>query len=325
MEIEKFIGNFKQLETIIYWLDSWFREPTKEIKSHVIIFASSGNGKSTIPQLLANDFKVELFTISPYDITSKNDLNNFIKSLNLQTLKGKKHKIILIDDINEFPSQYKKRLCELPTISHNPIIYTSSNYQMVKGRIPQYIIDFKRKALAIRIYKPFPNQLFKHLKTLNSKLPDETLQQIAKESKSVRSAINSLYNASINDLTHDIQTNYTLVRDFKKRNLNRNLIGRDIKTLFDCIEGYDLNSLKLKARLADLDWRMSRYWREIGFRELDPYILNNMTEDIENTSIDAKRLYNKKKKYYKKSKKYEKEEAVIEKKVDKTVNVGKWL
>jgi len=138
--IENFIGNDNAKEAIVNWLNYHFHSTATvkckkcgfpvmfkgdveyvncpkcssivsiDIKKYMFLYGSSGNGKSYLPKLLANSFEVELFKITPLDIQSTADLNEIIKSINIGTLSGKKRKIVLIDDIDEYNNRYKMGL-----------------------------------------------------------------------------------------------------------------------------------------------------------------------------------------------------------------------
>ena len=266
-----------------------------DIKDYVFLYGNSGNGKSYLPELLANSFEVELFRITPLDIQSTNNLNEIIKSINMGTLSGKKHKIILIDDVDEYSSRYKMGLYEIGALSRHPVIYTSKRdlyplYQTKYKNAKKYhtILEFIKNGLIVRVYKPTTSEMFGHLKTI-SDLPDDVLKTIARESKSFRSAVLSTYTANVNDLVTPVQSKRELLKSVKERRFKQtlrldnwsNVDEITLMDIFKCIKGYDDNAVALSEKLADFDYRM-----RVLFEEIDPYFVNDMIEPIETIDID---------------------------------------
>jgi len=264
LKIDSFIGNEDKKIKIVNWLNSFFHEPSAEIKSYVLIYGISGVGKTHIAKLLSNSFNADLFTITPID----DNIDDMIKSINIKTLDNKEHKIILVDDLDEFKFNIRKKLYDLPMISNHPVLFTVTNLKTISN-------DFIDKSLIIKLTKPIPSLLFEHLKTI-SDLPDDTLLDIAKNSKSTRSAILSTYNGSVNDLTKYTQTTKKLLKDAKERRLENNLEVGQNKILFDNIRGYNKKAMLLRFRIADFDYRL-----KFKHEKIDRYFVNNMIESIE--------------------------------------------
>lgn len=351
--VRNFIGNSSAKEAIVNWLNYHFHSTATakckkcgfpvmfkgdtehvfcpkcnsnvnvDIKDYVFLYGNSGNGKSYLPELLANSFDVELFRITPLDIQSTNNLNEIIKSINMGTLSGKKHKIILIDDVDEYSSRYKIGLYEIGTISRHPVIYTSKRdlyppYQTKYKSAKKYhtILEFIKNGLILRIYKPTTSEMFEHLKTI-SNLPDDTLKTIARESKSFRSAVLSTYTANVNDLIIPIHSKRELLKSVKDRKFKqtlrldnwRNVDEITIMDIFKCIKGYGDSAVALSERLANFDYRM-----RVLFEEIDPCFVNDMIEPIETIDIDW--VWKKKRKTVVKSKD---QKTVVKSKDQKTV------
>ena len=323
--VRNFIGNSSAKEAIVNWLNYHFHSTATvkckkcgfpvmfkgdtehvfcpkcnskvnvDIKDYVFLYANSGNGKSYLPELLANSFEVDLFRITPLDIQSTNNLNEIIKSINMETLSGRKHKIILIDDVDEYGSRYKMGLYEIGTISRHPVIYTSKRdlyppYQTKYKSAKKYhtILEFIKNGLIVRIYKPTTSEMLGYLKTM-SNLPDDTLKTIARESKSFRSAVLSTYTANVNDLVTPVQSKRELLKSVKERRFKQtlrldnwsNVDEITLMDIFKCIKGYDDDAVVLSERLADFDYRM-----RVLFEKIDTYFVNNMIEPIETIDID---------------------------------------
>lgn len=323
--VRNFIGNSKAKEDIVNWLNYHFHSTATvkckkcgfpimfkgdtehmfcpkcnsrvnvDIKDYVFLYGSSGNGKSYLPELLANSFEVELFRITPLDIQSTNDLNNVIKSINMGTLSGKRHKIVLIDDIDEYSNHYKMGLYGIGSMSRHPVIYTSKRdlypqYQTKQGSAKKYntVVDFIKNGQPIRLYKPTTSEMLEHLKTV-SNLPDDVLNTISRESKSFRSAVLSTHTANINDLVTPTQSKREILRSVKERRFKQTLRLNNWSTdneitlmdIFKCINGYDDNAVALSEKLANFDYRM-----RVLFEEINPCFVNEMIEPIETIDID---------------------------------------
>jgi len=263
MNLDCFIG-YKSKEQSTRWLNEFFHGEAK--KGKAIFYGQSGDGKTLLAQLLSKSYDVELFSICPFDIKGEDNLNDFIKSLNSKPLTKEK-KIILIDDIDEFQSRYRNKLLKVTSIY--PIIYTTKTL----GR-DVISNEFKSECQIIFI-KPLTSELIEHLKSKCS-LPIEQIDEIARKSKSVRSAELSILTECINDLRDDIGTYGKLIYDLQQRCLTQTVNRDNIKTIFDSIKSYDKDSLKVMERLADFDFRI-RY----KYEEIDPWFVNNMTEPID--------------------------------------------
>jgi len=120
---EEFIGNKGTVEKI----DNWFR--TKYSKS-IVIQGQPGNGKTFLVELFAKKYDYYLERIDPYDINNINDFNNIIKTLNLIPLECEQtEKIILVENIDEFHSNYRKKLFDIKLCKY-PVIYTGTKISL---------------------------------------------------------------------------------------------------------------------------------------------------------------------------------------------------
>lgn len=301
MYVEQFAGNFSQINAIMYWLNRfyggdcdnsyWFDEFIDGPKSNkfILIIADSGNGKTYLPELISKDFKIELLHITPFDINNGDDLNNFIKSINMMTLDGKE-KLVLIDDIDEYYSTYKNKLISIKEHSRFPIIYTSktpikiSEVDTEKQKRNKNLKNFTylKDGIIVRIHKPTPSEIKSLLEKKSIKdVPYDIVEKISQESKSVRSAINSLQNYSVNKLVEPYKTIRDLVNDVKKRDLKEPMDDSLLKVVFDSVQGFDEDSMKVMLRLSDYDYQINRCWMHTGQKPIHPFIVNHMKEPIE--------------------------------------------
>lgn len=331
MKLNEFIGNKSVTFKITKWLNDFFSKSTN-IK-YCILYGASGCGKTTLVKLLAEEYKIDLLNVTPSDINNKDDMNNIIKSVNITSLDGSKYKLILIDDIDEYQLSYRKKLYEigLEKKSINPIIYTSHSLQLSR--------DFTREALRIKLLRPQTRDLFNYLKTLNkNNLSDDILMNLSKESKSVRSAVLSLYNSSINEMVHPVQTKYEKLNSIKKRNLQDNLDYPMIRYVCDSIRGYDKDALKVMYRFAEFDWMINKYRNITQYPQdnIDTFFVNNMIEPIEKVNLeyhykDYKNKNNEKNKkekiVIKKKEKLKKEEKEEDqnKKIPQQASISNWI
>jgi len=302
MYVEKFIGAFHQIDALMYWLNirygaqanpnHWFDEFNPQHFKFALITSDTGNGKTYLGELLSKDFNVEMFNINSSNLVNDDDMNNFFKSINLQTLDNRK-KLIFIDDLDEFSLKYRKKLIELKTISRFPIIYTSTSYMKDIGMIDtkKQSRNKKRKSFIylkdgfiVKIHKPISSEIKKFLqKKAFNDIPEDVIEKIANESKSVRSAINSLINYSVNELVEPHKTFKDNVNDIKYQRLDKPLDNTLLKVLFDSINGYNDDAKKVMFRCADFDYWMNRKWNEVGRRHINPFIINHLSEPLKKT------------------------------------------
>ena len=323
--VRNFIGNSNAKETLVNWLNYHFHSTgiikcTKckfpvmfkdittqlicpkcntildiDIPKHVLLYSNTGNGKTVLIKLLAASFNVELFRITPLDIQNIDDLNAIIKSINMDTLTGKKHKIILIDDVDEFSYRYKMGLYNISKLSRHPVVFASKknlypSYKIKYRSAKNYhiMLDFVKSGLTVKLYKPTTNELSAHLKTL-SNLPYDTLRTIAMKSPSFRSAVLSTYTAKPNNLVALTLSKRESLKTVKNRTFKQTLRLNNWSTsneitlldILKCINTYDKKALLLYERLADFDYRIN-----VLYEEIHPVFINEMVEDIGIIDVD---------------------------------------
>jgi len=292
MELKDFIGNHKVVHSLISWLTDYFDGNVD--KRYCVLYGDSGNGKSILLKLLADYFDAELFVVTPDDIRSEQDLDNIIKSLNTKSLFVDR-KIVGIDDLDEFPSHFIKKLILINSIY--PIIYTSktlsldndfknNSFKIVKKAIDKDGSERIVKQELLVLNKPLSSEVLTHLKGI-SDLPEETLERIAKESQSFRSAILSLHNTAVNDLVNPEQTGKEFLDSIKGRRLKRSLNRNDVRYIFDSIRGYGRGELTVMSKFAEWDYKC-----KVQFEEIDEFLVNNMKEPIQEIELKYRYIDN---------------------------------
>lgn len=308
MQLKDFVGNYNEVNGLKNWLDKFYNNGDKE-HNYVIVVGTSGNGKSLVPELLAKEFNVELFSVRPASITSKDDLNNIIKSINISPLdfdEKPREKLILIDDFDEFHYKYKKGLLSIPEFSKYPVIYTSKVYTFPD--------DFKhgtyeatrrgKKSWYFQLKKPVSSLLCNYLRTVNKDVSFENVKKIAEHSKSVRSAVLAFKNDSINTLLSEEYTPWEVIKSIPKRNLKVPLTRKNIYWIFHSIRGvknggtiHDLYAVMDK--FCDFEFRIifyhETYDAKMTKEGIDPMFVNFMEEPLEKIKWDLQ-LFKKKKK-----------------------------
>jgi replication-associated recombination protein RarA len=232
----------------------------------LVLYGQSGNGKTFLIKLLAKEAGMEVYTIEPENITSIEDLNNVIKGIN----SAFDERLILIDDFDLFKKKYMKKLEEIPEISNYPVVFTSSAWV--------YNSTFLKDAVVIKLKKPLTSELRQFLIKLGADY--DSADKIASESKSIRSAILSLQNNAINDLTRNLLTRSDKLQKLNSRKFEEKINRQSIKWLFESIRGYDDSSLKLMLELAEYDYKIMA-----NFQEIDEFIVNNMSSPVEKVQL----------------------------------------
>ena len=286
--LEKFLGNLETVKALSDWLEGWYHKSCYE-PPYVLLFSSSGNGKTFLVNLFAQEMNLDLQTIDADDITSQEEMNNVIKSLNLRKFSGRQ-KMILVENYDEI----KKEIQEVWKISNYPIIYTTYKY-------PRSDVDFKHGGLFLTLEKPLPYHITKlmeeELQKFNLTLPKELIEKIANESTSVRSALNSCLTKSLNESLKSFVSIYKKIEQLSKRGLHNDINEFELKEFFNAIQGFD--DLEVRERFCQLNLMFKQMWKE----EVDCLLLNKMREPLEKVEFEYK-----KKKETKKESKVEKTE-----------------
>ena len=283
MQLNDFIGNEKAKQQLTDWLNKFYHS-TKNTNPYAIIQGYTGNGKTTLVYALANSYNVYVHRITADDVFDAHSFNSFAKSLNLQHLKHlKTKKLILIDDLNEFPKHIRKKLYTIYKISNYPIIFTIDTLDSIKN--DNNYNDFIRRAIIVKVEKPLSSKLHQLLqekaKELGVAASYDVLLEIAQNSLSVRSAINSLYNLCTNDVLTPPQPNIFGERKLLLQRKVQNYIDVElIKRLSKNLNCYEKNGLLLMNLLSSFDVELKvkrkRYLNPI-FLNLAPFPIDKVT------------------------------------------------
>jgi len=287
-----YIGNEEQLNKLIVWLNTYLYHRPKEF---YILHGDHGNGKTLMVEHLAKKFKVDLCKVTCEDVKGKDNLNSCIKQINLCNLNGfGNKKIILLDDIEEFNNNTISKILD---ISIYPVICTTLKYPT-----DTYSMKYKR----LEIKRPRTSQILRILKIhqketgIGKNLKEEQLEYIAKESPSVRSAINSLYTGIVTKHIKPHNNIPKIKKQLVQRELTQNIDRTLLRVLTKNMHCYNENTYKVFNRFCIYDFDLMVRFKE----SIDSFKVNNMIEPIEH----IKWLYYKQKEIVKKEKQIKKEE-----------------
>jgi len=258
---------------LVKWINEYIDNKHNKF---LVLYGQSGNGKTFLIKLLAKEAGMEVFLIEPENITSMEDLNNILKGIN----SAFDERLILIDDFDLFKKTYRKKLEEIPEISRYPVVFTSSTWV--------YNSTFLKDAVVIKLKKPLTSELRQFLVKLGADY--DLAEKIASESKSIRSAVLSLQNKTVNELTRDLQTRRDVLEDLKSRKLEEKVNRKSVEWIFESIRGYDRSALQLMLELAEYDYKI-----KANFQEIDEFVVNNMSAPIEKVELKQRFKNNNKK------------------------------
>lgn len=300
-----FVGNKQSVIEIINWLNEFFHGTVSTICPHcsfpintelqenilcskckkdfqyercsfAIVYGGTGNGKSYLFEELTKEYNVELFRITSLDIEEGKDIINIIKTMNAMTLEGKKNKLVVIDDIDEYKLNIAKKLYDLITETKQPIVFIRGTYPTKEER------NNYGKPLIVEIKKPSVSELKSHLRTV-SNLSEDLLERIARESPSFRSAVLSANSSLVNDLIVSYKSGYQQLKELKARKFEEPLTRENVKWLFNSIRGVEEEPYKLMEHIAEFD-----YLIRSKFMEIDPFVLNNLPVDFKKVNFEQR-------------------------------------
>ena len=335
-KLSDFIGsnNIDTIQVLVEWINSCYRAKDTVETNYAILYGDSGNGKTFLIQLLAELFHLELFRVTPFDIESGQDIYDILKSVNITTLQGKKHRIILVDDFHDFKKNYQNQLLKIKDISQYPVVYSMRRYPTRQDFINGSLKASKGRLL--KVEKPLSTEILEYLKE-HSSLPIPELRKIAEESTSFRSAILCVNGNCVNDTLDPWTSRGKVLQSMKNRKLDRILDRGDIRTTFRAIQGYDEKALEVRKAFSDFDYRVCGKFERVGtISGIDPWFVNNMEEPIEDVELRlVYKQYNNKKKKSKnntKNKEPKKQEQPVKQTPAKkesvphnTPSLSKWL
>ena len=195
---------------------------------HAILLSNSGDGKTFLCSEIAKENNATIFRITPEDVTSSDDINQLVKSINLTDMfDNSTKKLIVIDDFDEFKWNYRDKLSDIPSQSNHPVIFTckdeSRTYsKILKGDITKYALKVQNKNRMTPYIKKIPreHEKFQLLLSLNTNKSRKELLYISKHSKSIRSAIiTAKYSSEINFKDDTNKSSWDVIRDMKNRSI----------------------------------------------------------------------------------------------------------
>ena len=261
-------GNEYIVSRLVKWLEEYYHSKTNNTPKLAILHGAPGNGKTELVYYLAKKFKVDVYKITSEDISTRENLNSILQCINICSFNTSHlHKILLIDDIQDFSYNTYIKIID---ISMHPIIATSDKY--ISNNIPC-------KYFQLEIKKPRTSQIVRILKQspLSTKYTDAQLEYFAKESPSVRSAINSLYTGQIQILTKPQPSILNIRNQLSQRTLQCDLDLPLIKALTKTQHCYTDDTYKVFNRFAlfDGDLKIKHY------KTIDKDMVNLVPEPIE--------------------------------------------
>ena len=194
-KLEEVLGQRDLISKIEAWLDQW--KPGKAL----LIFGSSGTGKSLIINLVAKERGMSLYEINASDDRSASSIKeNLVPASKEGSLLKKR--LILIDDVDSLGQSDRGGIAEIIKVvkeSANPIILIAND------AYDQKLKSLRGYCELLRVRKVPVNSIEKRLKDIALKerimISDESIRKLAENSSGdIRSAINDL--GTFNDMAY---------------------------------------------------------------------------------------------------------------------------
>jgi len=266
MKFDTLIGR-QNKRSILEWFNNG--KPKKKV---AIIQGTSGNGKTSLIRALAHDTGCEL-----HEVFLDEDKNNILKAINT-SISG--YKIVLIDDFDTYNARHRDTLYYILSIIIYPVVITCTEWKfkpIVFGK-SQYI----------RFVRPRTSEIEDLLS--NKNLPDQLVEEIAKNANSVAEALNCTISREIPERKDVALSNNDKLSLLSQRRLNERIEKPNINFYYWSIRGYNDDTFKVLNEFAYYDYICHQ-----RFARIDPWIVNNMEAPIENITIKQRRPHKKKK------------------------------
>jgi len=256
---KEFLGNSTTINRILDWALEWKDGGTPK---PLLLYGSTGVGKTQLALTLATQMGWELFEFNASDLRNKDNVQNIVsKTTSMSTLWGTT-RLILIDDIDKTSRVDRGAISAIASVikeTKMPMILTADDYW------DQKISSLRTICESLKLNKINKRSIAKKLNYINGKenlgLNDDQIQIIAESSSGdVRAALNDLQGFNINS----------------KRDRKTDIFSV-MRTIF---KSKDYNEISRISFTADVDHDMLKLW-----------ILENVPREYDKP-LDCARAFN---------------------------------
>ena len=193
--IKDVVGNEKQKQKVIQWLNDFFSGKTS--KKAILIHGPPGIGKTSFVHALANELDLELIELNASDSRTWSVLKKIVEPASLSSSFFGKRKLILLDEIDGISKKEdqgaEKTILKILQVSKNPIIMVANDaYADAIKNIRQ-----SKLVQLIEFSPPTERQLLKRLKEIceneGLEYEEEALKLLIKKNRGdMRGILNDL-------------------------------------------------------------------------------------------------------------------------------------
>lgn len=188
--LKNIVGQDLVVKQVVEWLKKW-----KHGEKALLISGSTGSGKTSIAEAIANDLNYDLIELNASDIRNKEAIEDtLVYAVGYKSVKLKKGKIILFDEADGISSRdrgWSSAIIEIINESKFPVILTANNaYSPKLKSVRQHcsLVQLK-KVHALTIEKKLKEVCLKE----KIRIPAESIKKISKNSEGdLRAALNDL-------------------------------------------------------------------------------------------------------------------------------------
>ncbi len=210
------IGNEEQREKIRQWILNWLNNKKKK---PLLIYGTTGIGKTSIAHVLSNEFDLELVEMNASDFRNRAGIERVLASASSASSLFERKKILLIDDVDALQSVDRGgagAIAKIAKENNYPIIMTATNAwdkKISTVRVECELLEFKKISKA-----SIKNMLKKISEKEKMDVSEEIIEAISESGGDVRSAINDLQarTSSSRDREKDIFERVRII--FKSKN-----------------------------------------------------------------------------------------------------------
>lgn len=243
-----YVGNKKLQQELLKWIKQSFDAPSVQ---YCVLEGKTGNGKTSLVHHTASMLDIPVYTLYPEDVQTKEDINSFLQGINLSTIDGRNHKIVLVEDINDF--RKSANAYQIHKYTRYPVVYTTTNSFTLEK-------NFVRNSLHIKLKKPNPRTLMPlmldQVKKYNLDISEDELIGISKRSPSVRSALITILSDNIR-ISENTRNNYYFdLMSVKNKFLKNDFNYFFNKYCFDHIYDFSEESLDARKHFSYIDYHI---------------------------------------------------------------------